>query len=148
MSKSKAVSPKTNELKAVESLPVQKTKGRPHFLVIDDDPTFRALLKRVAESEGFRLTVCSSLKEVKPMTAAGTGFDAVILDYYLDDIKDNLRGTEVAWVLEGTPVILISSQERCLEENDGAWPGSIRRFVNKKLGAKAILETAASVVAT
>ena len=127
----------------VKETPAEKVPRR-HFLVIDDDPTFRALIKRLGEKQGFEVTTFSSLKEIS-VEAVPRDFDVVILDYYLDDLQDHLRGTDVALALESTPILLVSSQDRCLDESDGAWPTNIRQFMNKKLGPGKILESAANL---
>jgi hypothetical protein len=58
-------------------------------------------------------------------------FDAAVVDYFLDDIKQNLVGTDIAAVLESTPVVLVSSTDQVIDSGD-AWPPSVRRFSRRK----------------
>ncbi len=112
----------------------------PHILVIDDDPLFRAGVKRLAQKRGFPVTVCSSLREVDIMSKSDL-FDVAIVDYYLDDLRSHLRGTDVAAALDQTPVILVSITDHGVESSSH-FPDSVRRFVNKRVGIDAILDTA------
>lgn len=115
----------------------------PHVLIIDDDPIFRLSLEQAAQQHGLKVTACGSLKELKEMGTTHD-FDIVIVDYYLDDFKNYITGTDIARGLGATPVILVSANEQCVE-NPEAWPTSIRRFVHKKAGVKSIALLAASL---
>ena len=112
----------------------------PKVLVIDDDPLFRALVTKVAAKRNLAVTTCASVRELGSMAVADL-FDVVIVDYFLDDLKQSLRGTDVAHVLESTPIVLISNNEYAFTNSD-PWPTSIRKFVNKKAGVNVILNTA------
>lgn len=115
----------------------------PHILVIDDDPLFRAHIRRQGQKRGLPLTVCGSLKEVEVLSTS-TPFDSAIVDYYLDDLRSYLRGTDIAALLESTPVVLISNSDHPVE-NATTFPESVRRFVNKRIGVNAILDAAVNV---
>jgi CheY-like chemotaxis protein len=114
-------------------------KKMPNILVVDDDPVFRALIYRVAKRRAIPVTVCASMRELVGM-AVPQLFDAAVVDYFLDDIKQNLVGTDIAAVLESTPVVLVSSTDQAIESGD-VWPTSVRKFLNKKVGADAILDS-------
>ena len=90
-------------------------KKNPFILVTDDDPLFRARLGKIAERKGIHLYACSSLRELNT-SAVPKLFDIAIVDYYLDDFKTNLKGTDIATLLEGTPVILTSVSNHCVED--------------------------------
>ena len=109
-----------------------------HILVIDDDPIFRSLITHAGKSRNIEVTACSNLNEVKPM-AVPKLFDAAIVDYYLEDFKSHLKGTHVACALEGTPILLVSQSNDCVEANE-FWPSSIRKFVTKQIGVDRILD--------
>lgn len=113
---------------------------QPHILVIDDDPLFRAQVRKAARHRSLPVTVCSSLKEVDLMSCSKL-FDIAIVDYYLDDFKVTLRGTEVAKVLGSVPVILVSHSDQCIENNT-VFPSSVRQFVNKRAGINFMLDKA------
>ncbi len=116
----------------------------PHILVIDDDPLFRAQVRRIAAKRQIDVTVCSSLREVDTMSDSRL-FDIAVVDYYLDDMKSYLRGTDIASVFEATPVVLISNTDRGIV-NASPFPNSVRRFVNKRIGISAILDEAIKTV--
>jgi len=125
--------------------PNQNQNESPQILVIDDDPLFRAKVRQQAKKRGLPVTVCGSLREMQVMAEA-TEFDVAIVDYYLDDLKTYLRGTDIASILESTPVMLISNTDHGIEDND-PFPPSVRKFVNKKIGIGAILDAALNIAA-
>lgn len=116
----------------------------PHVLFIDDDPVFRALVSKVAGQKDLPITVCASVQELAGMARPGSFFDVVIVDYFLDDLKETLRGTDIAAITPYTPTILISGTNQVVDDNS-PWPSSIRKFVNKKAGIAKILDTAIQV---
>jgi len=120
-----------------------RLKKMPNILVVDDDPLFRALVYRVAKRRAIPVTVCASMRELAGM-AVPPLFDAAVVDYFLDDIKQNLVGTDIAAVLESTPVVLVSSTDQVIDSGD-AWPPSVRKFLNKKVGVDAILDSVISL---
>lgn len=119
------------------------TKRPPHILIVDDDPVFRALIYRVAKRRNIPVTVCASIRELAGM-AVPQLFDVAVVDYFLDDLKQNLIGTDVAALLESTAVILVSSTDQAVENGD-EWPTSVRKFLNKRIGPDAILDRVLSL---
>ena len=115
----------------------------PRILVVDDDPLFRAKVAKIAEKRGLSVTTCASIRELSAV-ADSRLFDVVVVDYFLDDLQEFLTGTDIARVLEGLPIVLISNNDRAFTNND-PWPTSIRKFVNKKAGIDAILDTAIQI---
>jgi CheY-like chemotaxis protein len=116
-----------------------------HLLVIDDDPLFRALIKRAANKRNIKVTACSSRHELVAMTDPGL-FHVVIVDYYLDEMKTHLRGTDVARELVDTPTLLISNSGACLDEKH-SWPDNICKFAYKSEGADRLLDQALQIAA-
>lgn len=112
----------------------------PNILVIDDDPIFRRMISVAGRKRNIPVTVCASLRELDPMTNP-CRFDVAIIDYYLDGMKERLKGTHIAYVLEGTPVILTSNNEHCISASE-PWPQSVRKFINKRDGVDALLDEA------
>jgi hypothetical protein len=98
----------------------------PHILIVDDDPI-------------------RTFKELCALSAPSL-FDAAIVDYYLDDLMDNLKGPLVADAMGDTPIILVSRRENCVDENL-PWPSSIQKFMSKNAGSHAILEAAILAIA-
>ena len=118
-------------------------KRVPHILVVDDDPIFRAVIYRMARRKNIPITICGSIRELAGL-AVPQLFDAAIVDYFLDDLKQNLVGTDVAAILESTPVLLVSSTDQAVDLG-GEWPSSVRKFLNKKVGVEAILDGALEI---
>lgn len=112
----------------------------PHLLIVDDDPLFLASVRRAASHRNIEVTLCGSWRELNRMANPDL-FDVAVVDYYLDRIRENLLGSEVAGVMEGTPVILISASDHGAAGAE-TWPESVRRFLNKSVGVEAILDTA------
>jgi CheY-like chemotaxis protein len=130
-------------MKRERELGAGKISRVPHILVVDDDPLFRAKIRMAARKRALSVTVCSSLEEVSVLSTSRL-FDMAVVDYYLDDLKWHLRGTEVAALLESTPVILVSNTNHALE-SEGHFPPSVRRFLNKSVGIETILDEAARI---
>ena len=110
------------------------------ILVVDDDPLFRYLLERASLNKPFEVVTCGSLKELETV-GRPQDFDVIILDYFLDPFTESFLGTRVAELAGSTPCLLVSSNDRCLEQNV-PWPSSIRKFVSKHVGARSVLENA------
>ena len=111
-----------------------------NLLVIDDDPLFLRMLRRAASEEQIAVTECGSLDEVDAVALPGV-FDVAIVDYYLDGMRQDLKGPRIAKRLGGTPTILVSQREECVSECD-PWPENVRFYLNKGSGPHALLEAA------
>ena len=111
-------------------------------LLVDDDPLFGRIMMAAAEQAGVSLTYSSNPKllyrhvPLKP-------FDVVILDYNLGLVT----GLQFARFLEergkSVPTILISAHGQI---DECRWPGSIRKSLDKSIGATSILEFALTCV--
>jgi CheY-like chemotaxis protein len=110
------------------------------LLVVDDDAVFRAVTLQIAKQKNIDVTVCGSLQELSMMVERDH-FDVVVMDYYLDNLRNFLSGAEVASVFGATPVLLISNTSQCMESGP-EWPTAIRKFMHKREGAQQILEAA------
>ena len=115
------------------------SKKRQRFLLIDDDPIYRAIILRCAKAEGIDLDVFESLMDVGCITLLGQ-YDAAILDYDLG----NLNGTEIADYLSALfgdiPMILVSDSDRT--PGIKGWPTNIKKFMRKSDGFAATLKEA------
>jgi DNA-binding NtrC family response regulator len=112
------------------------------FLVIDDDVSFLKIMERAARVKGISVTLCVNSAEAK--TLAQEPFDAVVVDFMLGEEN----GVDAASMWEDSsreiPIILVSQTDRVPAPN--RWPGGLREFVHKRLGAFAILEAAVEAV--
>lgn len=116
------------------------TEQRPQrFVLIDDDPTFRAILLRAASIHGVEVDVYESLEDLGAVGLLSR-YDVAIIDYDLGA----LNGIEIAEYLEilcsNTPMILVSAKDR--RANARKWPKSIKQFIPKSMGYAYILEQA------
>lgn len=109
----------------------------PRVLLVDDDPTFGKIMDRTAMHENIKLDYCKSLADFSSLRS--WDYDVIIMDHDMGAVT----GEELAsYVEESTareiPVILVSQTQR----NDSKkWPGSIRKFMHKSLGPKAIFDS-------
>ncbi len=110
-----------------------------HFVLIDDDPTFRATLLRSAKRNGYQIDAYESLEELGAVGLLNR-YDVAIVDYDLGI----LNGLEIAEYLEllcsNTPMILVSANDRRADTRQ--WPRSIKKFIQKSMGYRYILEQA------
>ena len=81
------------------------------FLLIDDDKGFRETICRTAEKAGIAFHAVASLSELKKLKAIET-FDAVLVDYDLDDMTGFQVAEILVTLLKDKPVLLISSTNR------------------------------------
>jgi CheY-like chemotaxis protein len=118
----------------------RQTLPKLNLLVIDDDPLFLRMVRRAATSEQIAVTECNSLDEVDAVAIPGV-YDVAIVDYYLDGMRNQLRGPGLAKRLGSTPTILVSQREESVSECD-PWPENVRFYLNKGCGPHALLEAA------
>ena len=108
----------------------------PRVLLLDDDPIFCKLIKKVAQRNGIPLAICSRLADFG-REPEHRDFDVAVIDYYLEDLK----GPQIVWLLDERPVVMVSRNENCVNEKK-EWPESIKKFVAKRRGPQAILDAA------
>ncbi|MBC7531213.1 MAG: response regulator [Oligoflexus sp.] len=115
------------------------TVNEKRYVLIDDDPTFRAILLRAAHMYGIQVDVYESLEELGAVGLLSR-YDVAIVDYDLGAVN----GLEIAEYLDilcsNTPMILVSAKDRRL--NARQWPQSIKQFIPKSMGYSYILEQA------
>jgi DNA-binding NtrC family response regulator len=124
----------------LETFNTKDPAHKPHILLIDDDAIFRAKFEHAASLLNIPVTTCSSLRELEPMATQGK-FDIAVIDYFLDGVSENLKGTNVAYLMGCTPVLLVSGSDHCLATPE-SWPESIRKFIPKEQGVSAIIKSA------
>lgn len=118
-----------------------RTNVLPRILLVDDDPSFGKIMKRVAAKVGLlgpEITICRTLEEFAALT--DWKFDIVIMDYDLGAVTGFELTTYIEhFTKEQVPVLLVSQTN---QERSRTWPRSIRGFVHKELGPLAILDAA------
>lgn len=101
------------------------------FILIDDDPSYRAILLRCAVTEGMKIDAYESLMDLGSIGLLGR-YDAAIVDYDLGAVN----GVEIAEYLTALfgdiPMILVSERDRSAEGK--TWPLSIKKFIKKSQG--------------
>ena len=113
----------------------------PKLVLIDDDPSYTVIMRRVAEMEGITLDTYQSLSELGFIGMLGK-YDLAIIDYDLGKMTGVEIGNYLEKLFEGTPMILVSELER---ENTG-WPSSVKKFLLKSDGYKHVLEEAINLL--
>lgn len=118
------------------------TKAR--ILVLDDDPTFGAIITRLARSRGWEASWYASLIEMGSF-ARIKSCDLAVIDYFLE----SFRGDEVAEYVDTffaeVPVLIVSAYP-VEQELRQRWPAAIKGFVSKALGSEAILAEAERIL--
>lgn len=126
----------------MNSLNASETRN-PRMVLIDDDPSYTTILKRMAESEGLQLDAFHSLSELGFVSML-KNYDVAIIDYELEE----MNGVEIAEymnnLLVGMPMVLISATDRTEEMNH--CPGCVRVFVNKSDGFEKVISAARQCV--
>lgn len=107
-------------------------------LLVEDDKDFSEAMHIILESEGFLVTMCTSLKEVVAI-ASKTAFDIVVMDYHLPDGE----GTQMVKKLKefkktkNIPVILMSADSSV---EGKAIESGVRWFMPKPLDFDLLLK--------
>ncbi len=108
------------------------TRSTPkEVLLVDDDESFRYLLKSVAESEAVKITAHDSLRELTSPKEIKK-FDLVILDYLMDRFTGLQTAKYIDTFFPELPVIMISGNSHF--GPDESWPNCIKQFLSKELG--------------
>jgi CheY-like chemotaxis protein len=117
---------------------------KPRLVLIEDDPTFSAIMTRCAEAAGLELESFDSLVDLGGLASLGK-FDVAILDFSLE----HLTGVEIARYIDAllpkVPALLISADRERIEllkRTIPSTPRSVRRAMAKEEGAEAILDAA------
>lgn len=111
------------------------------IVLIDDDPIFCSLMAEHARRMSVNLHFFHDLLEVQE-SGNLQKYQVAILDYQLEQ----MNGLEVAnWIpmfFNEMPIVLVSYEDRTQENTNATWPGTVRCFVHKREGVRAILAQA------
>ncbi len=117
-------------------------KPRQSIVLIDDCPIFRHVMESTAADMNVDITCFSSLAEMYSL-AHFSNYDLALIDYHLD----SWCGLEIAKYIDiffkNLPVVLVSGDSL---EKQATWPSSIRDVLDKKVGPRAIIESALSTL--
>ncbi len=118
--------------------PLLVTYGNPRILVVDDDPSFGRILAQHARLGGVALAFFRSFDEIRGKLGRWR-FDAAVVDSDLGEAT----GVQVARYLErfllDVPILLVSQSDLTVPPKE-QWPASVREFLFKKVGHRAILD--------
>ncbi len=116
--------------------------GELKIVLIDDDETYNAIMKRAAVMLGLQLEAYTSLVDLGSVGMLGR-YDVAIVDYQLGQIT----GVEIAQYLSelfrGVPMVLVSQSRAVGQMRD--LPDSIAAFIHKSEGYGNVLEQAARI---
>ncbi|MDA9951410.1 response regulator [Oligoflexaceae bacterium] len=108
-------------------------KEQPRILLYDDDPIFCDIMAATAKKKNIHLTICRNLNELLRKWESKP--DLVLLDCNLDE---DLKGQDVARLIEKTPVILISESKPSASVKDA----NVKGFIEKVIGPSKLLKRA------
>jgi len=111
------------------------------YVLIDDDPTYRAIMVRVARNAGMNCDAYESLMDLGYIGLIGR-YDAAIIDYNLGGLNGLEIAEYLAAMFSDIPMVMISEKDR--QPDQKAWPSSIKKFVKKSDGYLFTLEQAAA----
>ncbi len=122
----------------VRRYPIKIETPRWNIGIIDDDPFFHFLMKKIVDENYIQLNSYYSLADIGDKRKIES-LDVVIVDYFID----NFNGIEIAQYLASffskIPVVLISGQSKP-PSTEGQWPTCIQAYLPKSIGALAILK--------
>ncbi len=110
------------------------------YVLIDDDSTYRSIMKRAAEIENVHLDCFGSLIELGSVGAL-ENYDVLILDYELDGITGVEIASYLGKLVSEIPTVIVSHTER----EPGGWPKAIKRFVQKSEGYAYAIQNAKEI---
>jgi len=119
---------------------LQKPFSPPRRLVlIDDDPSFLAIMQRLADKEGIPLDCFEQLEDLGVIDLFKT-YDAAILDYDLGDQTAVDISLYLNCFVKELPTLIISAKDRTQECKD--LPRCVKSVLRKSAGYRYILEMA------
>lgn len=114
-----------------------------NLLVIDDDPDFRNIMEAVVLPDYVFVTAFAALRSM-PSLRLLKKFDAVIMDYYLDDITGVEISQYISSLVPDLPVVLTSGG--FLTDPTEKWPECVKGFVPKQVGPYRIVQEVMEII--
>ena len=116
-----------------------------HMILIDDDPTYCAIMERAAKLQGVQLETFKSAADLSVLRLEFSSqerrknYIAALVDYDLGTTTGVAIAEFLATLLGDLPVIVVSSKKRDGIQN---WPSNIVKFVCKSEGYAAVIKAA------
>ena len=98
---------------------IQESTGPkgPHVLLVEDEEQIALLSKRQLESQGFRVTFCtSSLHALEEFRAHPEAFDVIVTDNTMPKLTGMGLAHEILTLRPGTRILLVSGLAETLDE--------------------------------
>jgi ActR/RegA family two-component response regulator len=112
------------------------------ILFLNDDPMFEKVMVKVATKLKIALAACHTLSELWGME--GFHFDAVVIDFDMGAGEGSQAIEEIENAMGTVPIILVSGGNNADQAMEGGLRPSIKAFLPKGAGHRAILEAALS----
>ncbi len=122
-----------------------RTLATKHMILIDDDPTYCAIMERAAKMNGVHLETFKSAADLSVLRLefnsqeTPKNYIAALVDYDLGSTTGVAIAEFLAGLLGDLPIIVVSSKQRLGIEN---WPSNIVKFVCKSEGYGAVIKAA------
>jgi PAS domain S-box-containing protein len=101
----------------VSDAPAADGPKGPHVLLVEDEEQIALLSKRQLESEGFRVTCCtSSLHALEEFRARPDAFDVIVTDNTMPKLTGMGLSHEILAVRPGTRILLVSGLAETFDE--------------------------------
>jgi len=117
----------------------------PGVLLIDDDPTFCALVEAFGRKINVPVRHMSSVLELKSMQEL-SDIGVAIIDYHLEGSSGVETADLISQFHPDLPVIVISGDNLHRRDAHEGWPQSVKQFVPKSAGVGQILGVARTLM--
>lgn len=124
--------------KAKEQLISFPLPTTPKVLLVDDDPIFCRVMQSYGRDLGIQVVAYCDFQEMSQGTF-DLPFAAAIVDYDLGDITGLSFARLIQQRSDLYPIVLVSHYKRVVCHD---WPPIVKTFLNKEIGAAAILQHA------
>jgi DNA-binding response OmpR family regulator len=126
----------TNVLVSVSVPLAEAPLALPKVLLVDDDPVFCKIMSTAGKAMGYDIEPCVSVRQVYRKLPDIT-FRVAVLDYDLGLVTGVQLARFTQRFHSEVPIILVSEYDL---QPKADWPDSIRAYVKKSDGPRAIME--------
>jgi len=118
------------------------SRAMPRILLLDDDPAYVNLMRKLAGKHGIPFTGCSSLDDLNPDFYHD--YDIAIIDYNLGHVT----GSEVSRYLThfhgSVPTLIISQSTHGYADHE-SWPRHVKGYFLKSNGMEPLFKEAVGI---